>query len=194
MTWTLAEPQFAVPFGQTSEFVLASKQPPSVFNFYPSLEHAAADADRANGKRCECGHVFTDADAITPGESWRGSHCSLCGKSTYPGRTYVPMTWDDFVQAQRDCYLSDPPKQITLEEWNYALEVLPPEQFERQGNLISFLMMEHYSGPYTNQYAAMGHGDTWTHWQKMVDSRDRRTWMTYETLAALAKKGQETTV
>lgn len=175
--------QFSVPFGQSSEFVLASRTPPSCFNFYPSLEHAAADADRANGKRCRCGHVFTDADAVRPFDGRKIIDCSVCGKSSYPDHTYEPMTWDEYRKAQRDCYLGDVPVQITREKFNYALEVLPPDAFEHKGNIISFLMCEHYSGPYTSQYVAKGHGHATTYWTKMVDASDRSTWMTAESLA-----------
>lgn len=175
----------AVPFGATSDFVLASKQPPSVFNFYPSLENAAADADRANGKLCyECRHVFTDADKTeTFHQEKQARRCSACGKLTWPSAgEYVPMTWDDFVKAQRDCYLADGPVQITRAKWWEALEVLPPDEYEQHGNLVSFLICEHYSGPYTSQYVKRGHGEAVTYWTKMVDSRDRLTWMTSESL------------
>lgn len=177
----------ACPFGQSSDFVLASKNPPSCFNFYPSLENAAADADRANGLICNsCGHRFTAADTtevcIHDGTARR---CSACTKLTWPktGEIYIPMTWADFVTAQRDCYLGDPPIQITAEKWHEALEVLPPEQYEDRGDFASFLMMEHYSGAYTSQYVARDLRDKATYWTKMVDSSDRSTWMTYESLA-----------
>lgn len=152
----------AMPFGQTSDFILACVNPPSVFNFYPSLENAAADAGRANG------------------EEWK----TFRGSRLHDGR-YAPMTWDQFVQAQRTFYLADPPVQITVEKYWKMLECLPPDHYESHGSLVSFLMCEHYSGPYTHQYVKRGHGDQTTYWTRMVDATDRATWMTYESLAAM---------
>lgn len=41
-------------------------------------------------------------------------------------------------------------------------------------------MSEHWSGPYTQQFARRGTGDDATYWQKLVDATDRSTWMERE--------------
>ncbi len=175
----------AVPFGQTTDFVLACVNPPGCYNFYPSLENAALDRDRANGLACfDCRRPFDEHDRFETIHGRVARRC-ICGELTWPDRHYEPMTWDQFEQAQRDFYLEDPAEQITSEKYTYALEVLPPDCFENKGGLVSFLMCEHYSGPYTHQYVQMGYGDRATYWTKMVDSSDRRTWMTYESLSAI---------
>lgn len=180
----MATANLGLPFGETSDFVLANKT--GVFNFYPSIETARLDADRANGLLCRnCGRRFTEKDQHQilhrPARV-----CSACEKPTWPepdDQTYEPMTWADFQIGQRNHYLSDPPEPITAEKWIQMLEVLPPMQWEQSGNFNSFLMSEMYSGSYTHQYVRRGYGDNATYWSKMVDARDRSTWMTYESLA-----------
>jgi hypothetical protein len=66
------------------------------------------------------------------------------------------------------------------EKFTEMLEVLPPKNWRNDGDFESFLMSEHWSGPYTHQYARRGRGDDATYWQRMVDSTDRSTWMKRE--------------
>jgi hypothetical protein len=135
-----------------TEYVNATINPPRVWNFYPTLEAAQSDLDRAR----------------------KGGEAE-----------YAPMTWDEYLQGQKAFYLSDPAQQITREKYHEMLEVLPPVAWKQQGDLQTFLMSEHFSGPFTDQYAALGFGDNQTFWVRMVDVSDRRTWITREELAAL---------
>ena len=130
----------------TAEYVLACIHPPSVWNFFPTLEAAAAKRDEANTYQA---HDTTKRD-------------------------YQAMTYDAYKASERAFYLGDAPTQITAEKYHEMLEVLPPKCWQQRGDFESFLMIEHWSGPYTHQYASRGDG---TYWEKMVDATDRSTWM-----------------
>jgi len=48
------------------------------------------------------------------------------------------------------------PQEITREQWDSALEVLPPNHWERQGMFESFQCSEHWSGRLTSTYLRRG--------------------------------------
>jgi hypothetical protein len=81
--------------------------------------------------------------------------------------------------------MAQPPTRITEEQFDYALNVLPPDNFASGGGFTSFTMCEFQTGPYTNQYAAIRVGGETRYYQKLVDAFRRKTWMTYSGLAAL---------
>jgi hypothetical protein len=142
------------------DYVLASLHPPSVWNFFPTAEAAAAKADEANAysKR-------------------------LAEQQGAPPRHYEAMTYEAYKAAERREYLSHPLQEITEETYREAFEQLPPEQFGFAGGLESFLMSEHFSGPYTEQYVAY-QGRYFT---RMVDATDRSTWITVQDIHALTQ-------
>src|ERR1700689_2581101 len=78
---------------------------------------------------------------------------------------------------EREFYLSRPAEEIPEKKFVEMLEVLPPVRWERKGDFESFLMSEHWSGPYTQQYVRRGNGDDAKYWTKLVDSTDPKTWM-----------------
>jgi len=142
---------------KTMEYVLASLNPPSIWNFYPTAEAATAQADAAN----------TSSQRLTASQG-------------APERHYEVMTYDAYKEAERKVYLSSPLQEISAEQYHTAFEVLPPEKHESNGALERFCMVEHWSGPYTSQYAAY-HGRYFT---RMVDASDRATWITREDISA----------
>jgi hypothetical protein len=66
------------------DFVLASLDPPSVWQFYPSLEAAAAKQKEANAYNVKL------------------------EEHGAPKRSYVPMHYDNYKAKERECYLSRP--------------------------------------------------------------------------------------
>jgi hypothetical protein len=93
---------------------------------------------------------------------------------------YEPMTFDDYLAAERAHYLSRPTKEITGDEWVRMLEVLPPKHWIQQPSYNSFLLSEHTSGPYTSQYVALGcaaDGHHERYYTRLVDATDRTTWI-----------------
>jgi hypothetical protein len=142
------------------DYVLASINPPSVWNFFPTAEAAAAKADIVNeySKR-------------------------LDERLGAPERHYEVMTYEAYKAAERTWCLSGPLEEITEEQYREAFEKLPPEQFGFAGGLESFLMSEHFSGPYTPQYVTY-QGRYFT---RMVDATDRSTWITVRDIRALTQ-------
>jgi hypothetical protein len=137
-------------------FVLASLDPPSIWDFFQTLEDAQAKQEEANTY-----NVKLEAHGA-------------------PKRLYEPMAYEKYKAKERDLYLSRPAEPISHERFDEMLEVLPPKNWENKGDFESFLMIEHWSGPYTQQYARRGKGDDANYWTKLVDSTDRSTWMKRE--------------
>lgn len=136
------------------EFVLASIDPPSVWNLYPSMEAAAAQAEDAN------------------------TYNVRLEKHGAPKRNYAPMRFDDYQKAERACYLNQPAEAVTEETFNEMFECLPPKNLTGSWDkFFSFLMIEHWSGVYTSQYVRFADGRCFT---KLVDSTDKSTWMKAE--------------
>ena len=86
---------------------------------------------------------------------------------------YQVMTWDEFQEGQKRHLLSDPLKEITEEEWEDMLNVLPPLKWCTIAGVEMFCMSEMYTGTYTTQYARCGDN----YYCKMVDSADKSTWI-----------------
>jgi len=138
---------------ETRDYVLASLDPPSVWDFYPSIEAAAVMQDEANAYNIKL------------------------EKHGAPKRSYEPMRYEDYKAKEREFYLSRPEEPILERTFVEMLGVLPPERYENKGDFESFLMSEYWSGPYTQQYVRRGAGEDAKYWTKLVDATDRKTWM-----------------
>lgn len=71
----------------------------------------------------------------------------------YPGLEVGEL--DDVITAKEDVYRGAPPREITAESFTQALEVLPPENWTRDGLEESFLMCERTSGRITSIFARL---------------------------------------
>ena len=140
------------------DYVLASLNPPSIWNFYPTAEAASAKTEIVNdySKR-------------------------LDARLGAQERHYEVMTYETYKAAERHWYLSGPLEEISKDKYREAFEVLPPEHYQSTGALERFLMSEHVSGPYTHQYAACQD----RYFTRMVDATDRGTWITVQDIYAL---------
>ena len=90
-----------------------------------------------------------------------------------PDSTYEIMRLDEFERREKEKYLA-PARQITKEQWWDALEVLPPEDWRPHSSPETFRMCEYYTGSMTNQYGSYNS----IFIQKMIDVRDKSTWIT----------------
>src|ERR1017187_8336701 len=97
------------------DYVLASLDPPSVWDCFPSLEAAAAKQEEANAY-----NVKLEAHGA-------------------PKRSYEPMRYEDYKAKEREFYLSRPEEQIPEKKFVEMLEVLPPDKWESKGDFESFL-------------------------------------------------------
>lgn len=144
-------------------FVLASKrtdQPPTVWGHYRDRE--AAESGRAN----------IPADSCFGGPD-----------------DYEPVPLPEFQARVRAFYLRDP-EEITGEDWEAQLGMLPPLRWEVTDGVEWFLCLEFLSWDLTWQYAKLDG----RHYRRVVDVRDASTWLTrglIETwLAGRSRPGQ----
>lgn len=86
---------------------------------------------------------------------------------------YVVTTLKEFYRIQREKALALPVREVTEEDWDYALNVLPPEKWCRINGVEMFCMSEFDYGVYTSQYARAG-GKYYT---ATVDYFDQSTWI-----------------
>ena len=115
-------------------------------------------------------------------KTWE-SHCK-----TYPdteqfkiyleqtkNKRYRIMTYDEFLQTERDYYINSPLTEITEEEFHEMLNVLPPLKWCTMHNIEMFCISEMWSGSYTSQYAY--NLVTCKYYHKIVDIKDKSTWI-----------------
>ena len=88
-------------------------------------------------------------------------------------KIYSVMTWEEFDQYEKENYLKGEPKEISEEQYEDALNVLPPLKWCTINGVEEFLMSEFYTSSYTNQYAKKGS----KYYVKMVDAQDKKTWL-----------------
>lgn len=83
------------------------------------------------------------------------------------------MTVSEFREKERSAYLSIPMREISAEEFDYFLNILPPAKWETRSGVEEFCMSEMLSGPFTSQYARAGD----KYYTKYVDITDENTWI-----------------
>ena len=85
------------------------------------------------------------------------------------------METDKFQKIERERILSGKLNRVTEQEYEDALNVLPPLYWCTVNGVEMFCMSEMYSDTYTTQYA-YDHR-TGKYYCKMVDSEDTSTWI-----------------
>ena len=88
-------------------------------------------------------------------------------------RIYKVTTFKEFEKLQREYYINKPLIEISEEEYNDALNVLPPLKWCTINGIEEFLMSEFYTGVYTTQYARYNN----KYYCKIVDAYDQTTWI-----------------
>ena len=88
-------------------------------------------------------------------------------------RIYKVTTFEEFEKLQREYYLNKPLKEISEQEFDDALNVLPPLNWCTINEVNQFLMSEFYTGVYTTQYARYNN----KYYCKIVDAYDSTTWI-----------------
>lgn len=86
---------------------------------------------------------------------------------------YQVMTWDEFENGRKKFLLSGDIKEITKEEYENALNILPPLKWCEIDGVEMFCMSEMYTSTFTTQYAKIGN----KYYCKMVDVSDKGTWL-----------------
>ena len=91
----------------------------------------------------------------------------------YEKAKYEVMTFGEFLERQKKAMVSGEVTETTEEQFEYALNVLPPLKWCTIAGVEMFCMSEMYTGTYTNQYARIGD----KYYTAMVDVTDTSTWI-----------------
>lgn len=89
------------------------------------------------------------------------------------GADYKAVSFDEYMQLKKEKYLSDKLQEITEEEWEDKLNVLPPLHWCTMDGVNEFCLREMYDDTFTTQYARYNG----KYYSKMVDAADRNTWI-----------------
>lgn len=128
-------------------------------------------------------HVIVDKNK--PTEAYNVYHCKdaaedaliklICDEQG--DRDFEVVLFDDFCERRKKIFLGEPIQEITFDEWEEALECLPPMRWHTDKHGVNkFLLVEFYSGSFTSQYAKLGD----RYFTKMVDASDESTWISKE--------------
>jgi hypothetical protein len=88
-------------------------------------------------------------------------------------KEYKVMTWDEFQKARRDFYIDRPLEEVTEDQYNEMLNILPPLKWCTIDGIEMFCISEMYDDVYTNQYARYKD----KYYTKLVDIIDQSTWI-----------------
>lgn len=89
-------------------------------------------------------------------------------------KKYKIMTYDEYLQLEKDYWTNKPLKEITEDEFHEMLNVLPPIKWTTKNNIEMFCMSEMTTGTYTSQY--LHDRSTNKFYHKTVDILDQSTW------------------
>ena len=90
-------------------------------------------------------------------------------------KEYSVIPYADFANLEREAILNMPLQEITEEQYNDMLDILPPLAWITLDGVTEFCMSEFYTSHYTHQYAKDRR--TGKYYSKLVDYRDRSTWI-----------------
>lgn len=154
------------------EWIIACTETLTIWNFYNSKEDAEDALPFVKGKYQE------DAEMCLRHHEEYGHRepdywLKQSEKYKLQSSESRVMTFDEYVQIEADKTLSKPITEITEEQYEDALNVLPPLKYGYNRNVLSFFMSEFDSGNYTRQYARMNG----KFYSKVVNYRKPETWI-----------------
>ena len=85
------------------------------------------------------------------------------------------VTWEEYKKLQREKWLSKEPKEITQEEYDYALNVLPPKKWHNNERYSMFFIGECTTMSFFGQY--LYNKATGKYYYAMADILDESTWL-----------------
>lgn len=88
---------------------------------------------------------------------------------------FKAVTFEEYHKLQREKWLSKEAKEITAEDYEYALNVLPPKHWIRNERYSMFFIGECTTMSYFGQY--LYDKQTGKYWCATTDIRDRSTWI-----------------
>ena len=91
-------------------------------------------------------------------------------------REYKVVTWNEYITLKRKRYIDNGEiKEVTEEQFNDALDVLPPLKWCTIDGIEMFCISEMTDGTYTSQYAHDKHNGKY--YCATVDVTDKSTWI-----------------
>lgn len=88
---------------------------------------------------------------------------------------FEAITWEEYVKRQREKWLSKEPKEITREEYDYALNVLPPKVWIQNERYSMFFIGECTTMTYYGQY--LYDKVAGKYYTALTDMYDKSTWL-----------------
>lgn len=88
---------------------------------------------------------------------------------------FKAVTWKEYVKLQREKWLSKEPKEITQEEYYYALNVLPPKNWIQNERYSMFFIGECTTMTFYGQY--LYDKASRKYYYAMADIFDESTWL-----------------
>lgn len=85
------------------------------------------------------------------------------------------VTWEEYCKLQRERWLSKEPKEITEEDFYYALNVLPPKKWIRNERYSMFFIGECTTMTFYGQY--LQDKESGKYYYAMADILDESTWL-----------------
>lgn len=85
------------------------------------------------------------------------------------------VTWEEYCKLQRERWLSKEPKEITEEDFYYALNVLPPKKWIRNERYSMFFIGECTTMTFYGQY--LQDKKSGKYYYAMADILDESTWL-----------------
>ena len=158
------------PLSECVCIVNVGKPVPSMFT-YCLPEEAETERKRAEQEALESVETYARHIVNHPKdkEYWQSM------KEQYEAARYEIMSFDEYQRLEREALLSLPIQPVTEEQFNDALDVLPPLHWVTCAGVEEFCMMEMWTGSYTTQYAHVLGTDQY--FSKIVDCRDKSTWI-----------------
>ena len=150
--------------------IVTSGSLPRIYDFLRDGETPEEGKKRAIHDCIERIASLADIAAAHPDDEYWQDQLRTAQESEY---SVIPYA--DFANLERESILSMPLQEITEEQYDDMLDILPPLAWVTLDGVTEFCMSEFYTSHYTHQYAKDRR--TGKYYSKLVDYRDRSTWI-----------------
>lgn len=155
-----------------AEMVIVNKAEMHIYDFMQPNETVQEAVQRAEQAYAQELETVKSNVKNYGGEYWE-SRLEAVSKVVEAG--CEAMTYEQFKEKEREHILSGEPVEITAEQFNDMLNVLPPIRYENSSSFEQFCMSEMLTGTYTSQYTHDKKNDKY--YTKTVDCMDKSTWI-----------------
>lgn len=143
---------------------------PSAFTFC-AWDEAEQNRQRAENQRLENIETYTSFITKHPESADYWKSCLERERNS----KFEIVSWEEYHRREREAILSHPMSEITEEQFNDAMNALPPLRWVNKGGIEMFCCREMWTGTYSTQYAH--DHKSGKYYSKMVDVCDPSTWI-----------------